>query len=128
MDKKYEFRKLKSTDIFTMVKIISAIGVNKFSNCFKSEEVRKLINNEDNNNSVIVGAGVFLEVAQVIFEGIDKCEKDIYKLLADTSNLTVDEIKELDGVTFFEMIIDFVKKDEFLDFIQAASKLLNKTN
>lgn len=126
--KKYEFRKLMATDIFTMTKIISAIGVHKFSNCFKSEEVKKLINNGDTNNSIVVGAGVFLEVAQVIMEGLDKCEANVYKLLADTSNLSINDIKTLDAVTFLEMIIDFCKKEEFMGFISAASKLLNKEN
>ena len=125
--KKYEFRKLVATDIFTMTKIISAIGVHKFSNCFKSEEVKKLISDTD-KNSMLVGAGVFLEVAQVILEGLDKCEANVYKLLADTSNLSVDDIKNLEAVTFFEMIIDFCKKEEFMGFFSAASKLLNKEN
>lgn len=129
-EKKYEFRKLIATDIFTMTKIISLIGVNRFANCFKNEEVQKLMKDLKENADVelLVGGGIFLEVAQVILEGLDKCEEYIFKLLSDTSNLSLEEVKTLDGVTFFEMIIDFIKKDEFMDFIKAASKFVNKKN
>lgn len=129
-EKKYEFRKLIATDIFTMTKIISLIGVNRFANCFKNEEVQKLMGDLKENADVelLVGGGIFLEVAQVILEGLDKCEEYIFKLLSDTSNLSLEEVKTLDGVTFFEMIIDFIKKDEFMDFIKAASKFVNKKN
>ena len=126
--KKYEFRKLMATDIFTMSKIISALGVNKFSSCFQSEGVKKLITDNKKNDSIVVGIEVFTEMAQVIFEGLDKCETHIYKLLSDTSNLSIEDIKTLDAVTFFEMIIDFCKKEEFMGFFKAASKLLNKEN
>lgn len=130
MDKVYEFRKLKATDVFTMTRILSKIGLTKFKECFKSEDVQKLINDtkEDENRTVLVGTEIVLEIVQVILESLDKCEEDIYKLLADVSNLTIDEIKALDVVIFFEMLQDFFKKEEFLDFFKAASKLLQKEN
>ena len=128
MDKVYEFRRLQTPDIFTMAKILSVIGVNKFADCFKTKEVQELVSStkKDENREIIVGIGVVLEVVQVIFENLDKCEKEIYKLLADTSNLSIDEIKALDGVIFLEMLTDFFKKEEFIDFFKAASKLLSK--
>lgn len=130
MNKVYEFRRLVATDVFLMTRILSKIGLNKFSGCFKSEEVQKLINNtkEDEDRTLTVGAGIFLEVLQVVMESLDKCEADIYNLLATTSNLTVDEVKALDCVIFFEMLQDFIKKEEFLDFFKAASRLLKKEN
>ena len=130
-EKKYEFRRLRAEDMFTMTKIISTIGVNKFKNCFHNEEVRKLtsdLKEKDTKEVDEIGISIFLELAQVILEGIDKCKDSVYKLLSDTSNLSIEEIKDLDGVTFFEMLIDFFKKEEFGDFIKAASKLLKITN
>jgi hypothetical protein len=133
--KKYEFKKLVADDIFTMVNIISKIGINKFANCFKSEEVQELVKSlkgkksvKSDDISLIVGGSIFLEVAQVILEGMPKCKDDVYTLLSNTSNLSIEDIKTLDGVTFFEMIIDFVKKEEFMDFIKAASRFANKGN
>jgi hypothetical protein len=44
-------------------------------------------------------------------------------MLSNTSNLTVNQVKELDFATFAEMVIDFIKKEEFKDFFRVASKL-----
>ena len=124
---KYILHKPKAPDIFTMASIIGAIGVNKFSSCLQNEEVQKLVkgiskkktvSNED--ISMIAGIGVFTEIAQIVLVGMPICEEKVYKLLADTSNLTIEEVKDLDGVTFVEMIIDFFKEN--WDFIKAASK------
>lgn len=133
--KKYEYRKLIADDIFTMVNIISKIGINKFVNCFRGAEVTELVKSLKGKKDVkagdipvLVGGSIFLEVAQVIFEGMPKCKEDIYTLLSNTSNLSIEEIKTLDGVTFLDMIIDFVKKEEFIDFIKAASRFAKTEN
>lgn len=124
---KYILQTPKATDIFTLASIIGKIGVNKFSSLLQKEEIqtlakdiskKKSISNED--ISMITGIGVFTEIAQIILVGMPVCEEDIYKLLSDTSNLTIEEVKDLDGVTFLEMIIDFFKRN--MDFIKAASK------
>lgn len=134
-EKKYEFRKLGASDLFTMVSIISKIGVNKFTNCLKSEGVQDLVKDLADKKtintadiSLIAGGGVLFEVVQIILEGMPKCENEIYILLSNTSNLSLEEVKALDAVTFFEMITDFVKKEEFMDFIKAASKFVTKAN
>lgn len=124
---KYILHTPKAPDIFTLASIIGKIGVNKFASILQKDEIQELvkdvskkksINSED--ISMITGIGVFTEIAQVILVGMDKCEEDIYKLLSNTSNLKIEEVKELDGVTFLEMIIDFFKRN--MDFIKAASK------
>ena len=124
---KYVFHTPKAPDTFIMAKIIGKIGINKFSNLLKKEEIQDLAKeimakNEINSNDIetITGIGVFMEIGQIVLENIDKCENDVYKLLSSTSNLTEEEVKELDGVTFLEMIIDFFKRN--MDFIKAASK------
>ena len=124
---KYILHTPKAPDIFTLASIIGAIGVNKFSSCLQNEEVQKLVkgiskkktvSNED--ISMIAGIGVFTEIAQIVLVGMPVCEEKVYKLLSDTSNLSLEEVKALDGVTFIEMIVDFFKTN--MDFIKAASK------
>lgn len=124
---KYEFHTPKAPDTFTMAKIIGKIGINKFSGLLQKKEIQDLAKEITNKNEInsedietITGIGVFIEIGQIILENIDKCESDIYKLLSSTSNLTIDEVINLDGVTFLEMIIDFFKRN--VDFIKAASK------
>ena len=124
---KYIFHDPKAPDVFTMAGIIGKIGVNKFSNLLQKEEIQSLAKDISKKKSItnddisfITGIGVFAEITQIILGNIDKCEEDFYKLLSSTSNLTIEEVIDLDGVTFVEMIIDFFKRN--MDFIKAASK------
>lgn len=124
---KYILSTPKAPDIFTMVDILGKIGINKFTGLLKKEEIQDLVKDikkkgaiKSEDISMLTGIGVFTEVAQVVLMGMPVCEDKIYKLLSDTSNLTLDEVKALDGVTFIEMIIDFFKTN--MDFIKAASK------
>lgn len=128
--KPYSFRRLSSVDVFPMFKIIGAIGINEFTACFEKDGIKNMIasftgeDGEDGEDfSSIVGISVILEIANVIIGNLPKCEKEIYQLLSQTSNLSVEKIKKLDMAVFFEMIIDFVRKEEFKDFIKVVSKL-----
>ena len=127
--KPYTFRTLSSQDVFPMFKIISLIGVNEFTACFEKDGIKNMLNKLTGGNAEevemtsIVGISVMLEIANVIFGNLPKCEEYIYQLLSQTSNLSVVEIKGLDMVVFTEMVIDFIKKDEFKDFFRVASKL-----
>lgn len=131
MDTKiYEFRKLKSTDTFVMFKILSKIGVNEFTECLEKDSVKQMFGlvEKTDNATTIMGMSVMLEVANIILANLPKCENEIYQLLSDTSNLSVKEVKELDFAVFMEMVVDFIKKEEFADFIKVASRLLKSEN
>ena len=132
VDKPYTFRLLGAPDIFLMAKIIKQIGIKEFKACFESDGLKSLIQNTamdekadgGETNIVSVGIGVALEIADVIIGNLPKCENDIYQMLANTSNLTVEEIKAPGNATMFlEMVIDFIKKEEFRDFIKVVSRL-----
>ena len=72
-----------------------------------------------------VGVGVAIDAFGLLLENLPKCEADIYQLLAQTSNLSVDTIKAPgNAVMFMEMIVDFLHKKEFGDFFKVAKKLL----
>lgn len=131
--KPYTFRMLGAPDVFLMFKIIKAIGINEFMACLQGDSLKSMLNmfmesngNEGDQDDVLMFgalAGV-LEIANVIIGNLPKCEREIYQLLAQTSNLTEDEIKaEGNAVMFVEMVIDFIKKPEFKDFIKVVSKL-----
>lgn len=129
VEKIYKFRKLTAKDIPAMLKILKKIQINKFADCFQSEAVQKLVVQAQEtgtfeNLNIVAGSTVFLEIAQIIINGVAECGEDIFKLLADVSNLTVEEIEGLDFDVFTQMVIDFVKKEEFVGFIKAVSKLI----
>ena len=125
--KPYTFRPLEAPDIFPMFKIIKAIGINEFTACFEKDGVKNMIasftGESDEDMSSIVGISVVLEIADVIIGNLPKCEAEIYQLLSQTSGMTVAKIKKMGMVEFVEMVIDFIKKDEFKDFIKVVSKL-----
>ena len=130
IEKAYTFRRLNSTDIFLMFKIIGKIGVNDFAQYFNKEGVQKFINSAKGmeNGYTTIGISVILEMANVIISNLPKCEMEIYQMLSNTSNLTVDQVRELDFATFTEMVIDFVKKEEFKDFMKVVSRLFKPEN
>lgn len=128
MEKVYTFRPLAAPDVFPMFRILGKIGINEFTDAFGRESVQKMMTTVTGKNGVenlttMVGAQVMLEMVNVIINNLPKCEQEIYNLLSSTSNLTVDQVKGLGFATFFEMVIDFVKKDEFKDFIKVVSAL-----
>ncbi len=127
MEKKveYAFRTLNSTDIFPVMRIVRKIGINKFKNLFNNPEMQVVIGNGDAEMSDEAGISLMLELAQLVLDGLDNCEKDIFELLARTSDKTIEEIKNFDVVTFTEMLIDFFKKEELKDFLRAVFTALN---
>ena len=126
-EKPYIFRKLSAVDVFPMFKIIGAIGINEFTACFEKDGIKNMIasftGESGEDMSSIVGISVILEIANVIIGNLPKCENEIYQILSQTSNLSVSQVKKLDMAVFFEMVIDFIKKEEFKDFIKVVSKL-----
>ena len=122
--KKYEFRKLIASDIGLMTSLIKKIGVNKISGIFKNDELRKAMSSNDENLMMTVGITVVTELVQLIVEAYNQCENDLHKLLSNTSNLSEEEVKQLEFEEFFDMLFDFFKKDEFMGFLNRVLKLL----
>lgn len=127
-EKVYTFRKLQATDVFPMFKLLSKIGINQFAESFGKESVQKMIGTLTaeggmTNFAQTAGIAVTLEVVNIVLANLSKCEEEIFLILSDVSNLSYGQVKELDFATFTEMVIDFIKKDEFKDFIKVVSKL-----
>ena len=124
LQNKYTLRDLEAKDVFLMSKIIGAIGVDKFKDCLQSDEIKALTQSADGENmAATVGIAVFLNVADVVFNNLPNCEKDIYALLANLSGMKTKDVESLPMATFFDMIIDVCKKEEFKDFMKVVSKL-----
>ena len=135
--KPYTFRTLGGGDVFLMFRIIGKIGVKEFNACFEHDGIKHLVASlmgekleqaEEDGEKPSVSVtyiSVVLEVADVIFRNLPKCEDEIFQMLSQTSNLTVAQVKKLNLAQFTEMVIDFIKKEEFKDFIKVVSKLFN---
>lgn len=124
--KAYELRDLTADDIFPMFQIISKIGIKEFKTCFESPEVKSVIANAASGEDVdanSVGMVVVFDVVGIIITNLPKAKDDIYHLLSQISGMNKNEIAAMPMVTFTQMIIDVIKKEEFKDFFQVVSKL-----
>lgn len=133
-EKPYTFRRFSSTDMFPMFRIIGKIGLKEFTAAIDKDALNELVSKGMESSKeeggefslgdfAVGGTSVILGIADVIFSKLPYCENDIYQILSQTSNLSFDEVKKLDGAVFLEMVIDFIKKDDFKDFIKVVSKL-----
>lgn len=123
-EKKWTFRALSAKDVFPIANLISKIGVKEFAEIFSKEEFVEATKQGEEANLNAVGIMFIVQAAQVILGNLDKCENDIYRVLSSTSNLGVKEIQDLSMGEFVEMIVDFIKKDDFADFFKQVSSLL----
>lgn len=128
-EKKFELRELKSADLFPMFGILSKIGFKDLKDSLSVDTIKTMIDSvngksEDNDTqTTILGFGIIMEVVEVIMKNLPKCEKEIYSFLAGLSGMTAKEIADLDMVTFTEMVIAVVRKEEFKDFFKVVSGL-----
>lgn len=124
MEKKvYEFRKLNATDTFLMFKILSKMNINEIAKGINTDSVKEMMGDPSKVDATTVGVAVMMEIVNVLLSNLPKCENEIYQLLSNTSNLKVHDIQKMDFATFTEMVIDFVKKEEFKDFVSVVSRL-----
>lgn len=118
-NKNYTLRKLCADDMFIIFRIISKIGMKDVRKCMAAADVKAAIAGKDVNS---VGIAVAFEVAAVLMEHLPDCKKEIYTFLESLSGMKAKEIAELDMVTFTQMIIDVIRKEEFRDFFTAVTK------
>ena len=127
--KAYSFRKLSSEDMFLMMRIFGKIGVKEFKSCFEGDSLKDVMTNftsaEKNDKSLIsIGVSIGFNVVDLILNNLPKCETEIYQLLAQVANGSVTEKQiRADAILFMEMLVDFVKKEEFPAFIKVVSRL-----
>ena len=128
--KPYTFRKLSADDMFLMFSILKGIGLKELKQSFEMGQIKELMKvyqeaDPDNGKDkalAALGVDVALNVADILLGNLPKCKEPLYDLLASVSGMPKDEIRA-DALLFTEMVIDFVKKEEFPAFIKVVSKL-----
>ena len=118
-EKNYELRPLVATDMGAICKIISAIGVRQFKDCFKLDDFK-------NGSAEEVGIGVLFDIAGIIIFNIPNAEEEIQTFLASMTGKKVAEIKKLPLADYGEMIMTVILKEDFQDFFKRVMKLFNQ--
>lgn len=129
----FELRILKSDDLFPMFGILSKIGFKDLKEIItpdKIKDMKSMISQKDDEDedentdaTTMLGVSVVMEVVSIIMKNLPSCKNEIYTFLSGLSGMTVKEIGNLDMVTFTEMIVAVVQKQEFKDFFKVVSKL-----
>lgn len=124
----FELRNLKADDMFLMFSILSKIGFNDLKETLTPEKMKEFTsafkkgeNGED--LSTFLGFNIMFSAVEIIMKNLPSCKNEIYSLLASLSGMTAKTIADLDMVTFTEMVIAVVRKEEFKDFFKAVAKL-----
>ena len=140
METNFELRELKSSDVFPMFRIMGKIGfkdlkdkltpdkIKELTSMFKQDENAESAESVDysaDEQMMYVGFNIVLEVVEIIMNNLPSCEQEIYSFLAGLSGMKVKEVANLPLVTFTEMIIEVLKKEEFKDFFKVVSRLFN---
>lgn len=118
-EKSYELRPLVATDMGAICKIISAIGIRQFKDCFKIEDFK-------NGNIEEVGFGVVFDLAGIVIANIPKAEDEIQTFLASVTGMKLSDVKKMPFADYGELIIAVVTKDDFKDFFGRVMKLFNR--
>lgn len=119
-EKKYELRPLVASDMGAICKIITAIGVRQFKDCFKVEDFKKGGNVEE------LGFGIVFDIVGIILANFPRAEEEIQTFLASVSGKKIADIKKMPFADYGEMIMDVVTKEDFKDFFSRVMKLLNR--
>lgn len=120
--KNYELRPLVAADMGPICKIISAIGVRQFKECFNIDQIKTV----DKTDIEKIGFSVVFDIAGIIISNIPKAEGEIQAFLASLTGAKIDEIKKMPFADYGEMIIDVVTKKEFQDFFKRVMKLFDR--
>ncbi len=140
-EKPYKLRKLSAKDISPMLKIIKKVDIRKLKNVLNDLDLSEIINaikenqNEEDNEEIKeesnnaefakIGEALIFEAIPLVLDALDNSILEINKLLASVANIELTELENLDLDIYFNLIYDFINKEEFAGFMGVVSKFLN---
>lgn len=120
----YELRPLVATDMGSICKILSAIGIRQLKTCFDANKFKRKAKDQKVNLEA-VGFEVAMDLVGIIIENIPKAETDIQMFLASLTGMKLMEVKNLPFADYGELILRVVTKEDFQDFFKRVMKLFD---
>lgn len=136
-EKPYQLRKLSAKDISPMLRIVKKIDIRKLKNVLNDLDLSEITNAiKENQNEEIkeesdnmafakIGEALIFEAIPLVLDALDNSIYEINKLLASVANMELTELENLDLDIYFNLIYDFINKEEFAGFMRVVSKFLN---
>lgn len=118
-ENKIEVRPLVASDMGAICKIITAVGVRQFKECFKVEDFK-------GGNVEEIGFGVVFDIAGIIIANIPKAEAEIQAFVASVTGLSLTEVQEMPFADYGELVVMIVTKEDFRDFFKRVMKLFSR--
>ena len=123
-----ELRKLQSSDLFRMVKIINGIGFKTIKDSINVDEINKLRKGmtDENADEVTsqVGVSVVMSILGVVIENLPKVENDVYEFCGSVAGIKPKDVAKMEMGEFMDLLVAIFKMDGFKDFFSRASKLI----
>ena len=123
-----ELRKLQSSDLFRMVRIINGIGFKTIKDSINVDEINKLRKGmtEENTDEVTsqVGVSVVMSILGVVIENLPKVENDVYEFCGSVAGIKPKDVAKMEMGEFMDLLVAIFKMDGFKDFFSRASKLI----
>ena len=145
----YKLRKLQAQDIPAFAKIIGKIGIDELISCYGDDDITELLLKLKNRKNVlgeaepdaqrlageeaetkatgdewVMGIAVATRIANKLLQNLDQCMGDVFGLLSRISDMTQEEVAELDLDVFAMMITDVITGNNIVNFIKAAIKFI----
>ena len=123
-----ELRKLQSSDLFRMVRIINGIGFKTIKDSINVDEINKLRKSmtDENTDEVTsqVGVSVVMSILGVVIENLPKVENDVYEFCGSVAGIKPKDVAKMEMGEFMDLLVAIFKMDGFRDFFSRASKLI----
>lgn len=123
-----ELRKLQSSDLFRMVRIINGIGFKTIKDSINVDEINKLRKGmtEENTDEITsqVGVSVVMSILGVVIENLPKVENDVYEFCGSVAGIKPKDVAKMEMGEFMDLLVAIFKMDGFRDFFSRASKLI----
>lgn len=123
-----ELRKLQSSDLFRMVRIINGIGFKTIKDSINVDEINKLRKGmtDENADEVTsqVGVSVVMSILGVVIENLPKVENDVYEFCGSVAGIKPKDVAKMEMGEFMDLLVAIFKMDGFRDFFSRASKLI----
>ena len=123
-----ELRKLQSSDLFRMVRIINGIGFNTIKDSINVDEINKLRKGmtDENADEVTsqVGVSVVMSILGVVIENLPKVENDVDEFCGSVAGIKPKDVAKMEMGEFMDLLVAIFKMDGFKDFFSRASKLI----
>ena len=123
-----ELRKLQSSDLFRMVRIINGIGFKTIKDSINVDEINKLRKGmtDENTDEITsqVGVSVVMSILGVVIENLPKVENDVYEFCGSVAGMKAKDVAKMEMGEFMDLLVAIFKMDGFKDFFSRASKLI----